>query len=62
MRKRRWRFAEWVLFAGFWVFLLLGMDSRSRWTLHFTAVAGILGLVLLVLWLLRLSRRNEGDP
>lgn len=60
MMKRKQRFAEWLLFAGFWVFLILGLDSGSRWALPFTLAALFLALAYITLCFLRFVRGDDG--
>ena len=58
--KRKQRFAEGLLFAGFWVFLILGLDGGSRWSPPFTVIALLLGLAACALGVLRLVRGDAG--
>lgn len=48
MTGRSQKLVDGLLLVGFWVFLILGTDSKSRWSVPFMVGAGLCAVVMLV--------------
>jgi hypothetical protein len=48
-----------VLLALFWVFLLIGLDSRSTVAIPFMSAAIVCAMVVLAIWLVQYRKKNS---